>query len=275
MRAPLTPTQGLSTLDGAARVLYTLLANESDHNTPALYGVSLATGAVVSTTAVPGIVNGDAIGAGQALGLVRESGDVVVAGSDAAGSTAFFLATPATGAVRLVGTLNATLYGLAASCSHIAHVPASNTLFFGGYANDASYTRLVLSMDVATGAVRHSANPEGHEITGFSYDAATGNVVGLGSHGSSEETIIAQLNVANRTVSSLGAVPQYPYSAAGLEALDAAGGTLSWVGGPDYNTPFYLIVNRLSAGVPVASTAEVCASFDSCSLLTLDFDAAT
>ena len=268
--APLAPTQGLSAIDSGARVLYTILANESARNRPALYGVSLVTGAVVSITALP-IVNGDSIGAGQALGLIRATGDVVVVGTDAAGNTSFYLATPASGAVRPIATLDASL-GLAPSCSHVAHDPASNALFFGGYANDAEYTRLALRMEVSTGAVERIANPEGRRISGYSFDAVSGNVVGLGSHGPNDDMIIAQLSTTNLSVSSLGAVPEFAYSASGLEALDAAGGTLTWVGGNDTTTPFFLVVNELSAGVPVASAAEVCKTFDSCALLTLDFD---
>jgi len=94
---------------------------------------------------------------------------------------------------------------------------------------------------------------------------------GLGSRGADEEIIVAQLSPQNRTVSSLGAVPEYVYSASGLEALDAAAGTLAWLGGNDTDTPFYLVVNALTPGAPVVSAARVCATFDSCDLLTLDY----
>ena len=268
--ASLAPTQGLSTLDSTAHVLYTILANEDAANKPFLFGVSLATGAVVATVPLP-LVNGDSIGAGQVLGLVRASGDVIVGGSNAAGDVAFYIVTPAAGAVRMVAKINATELQISPSCSHVAHDPAANAIFFGGIRN-SDYARLVLRIELSTGSLKRISNPEDHRIYGYGYDEVTGNVVGLGSHGASEETIIAQLSTTNFTVSSIGAIPAYPYSASGLEALDAARGTLTWVGGASVDAPFSLIVNELAAGAPVASAAEVCKTFESCNLLTLDFD---
>jgi len=267
--ASFTPTQGVSAVDAAARVLYTILTDEHAHNKPSLYGLSLTTGAIVTAVPLP-LVNGDSIGEGQVIGLVRATGDVIVAGSDDKGGVGVYAVTPASGSIRVVAELNASAVQISPGCSHVAHDPATNELFFGGY-DTGDYSRLILRVNLATGALKRIANPEGHRISGFSFDEVTGTVVGLGSRGEDEEIILAQINTTSLATTVFGAVPSVADSSSGLEALDAAAGTLTWLGGNDTDTPFSLIVSELRAGAPVASSVEVCATFDSCDLLTLDF----
>jgi len=152
----------------------------------------------------------------------------------------------------------------------VTHDPVTNELFFGGY-DSVDYSRLILRVNLATGALKRVANPEEHEISGFSFDEMTGTVVGLGSRGENEEIILAQINTTSLETTVFGAISSIIYSSSGLEALDASAGTLTWLGGNDTDTPFFLVVNELKPGAPIASSFEVCRSFDSCDLLTLDF----
>jgi len=124
---------------------------------------------------------------------------------------------------------------------------------------------------LASSALTRIANPEAHEISGFSFDDVTGTVVGLGSRGENDEIVLAQINTTSLATTVFGAVPSIVYSSSGLEALDAAAGTLTWLGGNDTDTPFSLVVSELKPGAPIASSVEVCKTFDSCDLLTLDF----
>jgi len=149
----------------------------------------------------------------------------------------------------------------------------SPALIFGGLDPRAPYERLVLRLTLSgagSGKLKRADNAAAHRILTFSTDARTGDIVGLGSRGDAEETIVARLQPANLTTEVVGAMPTLTVSLDGLAALDSERDALVWVGAEDASKPFFLVSDSLAPGAPEISRVQVCASLEQCPLWSID-----
>ena len=269
------PGQGLAVLDPAAGQLLAILGDEHARNAPSLFFFDLATGDVASVLPLP-FVSGDTIGAGQLVSLAPSPGEALVGGFLATGEQVLGAVDRKSGAFREIGRLNATTEEIAIGCSRGAlgvDGDGASALVFGGLDPRPPYKRLVLRLTLSgahAGKLTRADNSDSHQISSYSSDARTGDIVGLGSRGQEEETIVARLPPGNLTAAVIGAVPSLTVSLAGLAALDSANSALAWVGAVDADHPFFLIFNSLAPGAPELSRAEVCVSLEKCPLWSID-----
>jgi len=269
------PGQGLAVLDAAAGQLLAVLGNERARNAPSLFAFDLATGDVASVLALP-FVSGDTIGVGQLVALAPSPGEALVGGFLATGEQVIGAVDRTSGAFREIGRLNATTEEIAITCSRGALAvdgDGAHALLFGGLDPRGSYERLVLRLTLSgvnAGKLTRADNAASHRILTYSANARSGDIVGLGSRGDAEETIVVRLQPGNLTTAVIGAVPALSVSLDGLAALDAANNALVWVGAADADKPFFLVSNSLAPGAPEISRVQVCVSFEKCPLWSID-----
>ena len=263
------PSQGLSVLDTERAILYTILAESFHNNQPSLVSIILSTGIVKNIIPLP-LVNGVSIGMGQVIALIPSSGDILVAGTNVEQNEAIYRVNPSNGTIHLITTLNASIATIAPTCAVGAYDPIDNTLYIGADGPAPNYDRLALRIDIPNGTMKKIRNPESGQILSYFYNTITDTIVGLGSKGAKEETIIAQLFTTNNTIAIIGTIPSLLYDIAGFQAVNITANTLAWIGSANADGPYSLVVNSLHPGAPIVSQAEICKTLEDCNILTWD-----
>lgn len=259
-------TQGLSVLDPARGEMLTILADTRDHNNPSLFRFSLETGNITGVVPLP-IKNGDTIGIGQIIALApAATSEVLIGGSLASGAVVIGAVDCASGAFRVISSLNSSREEIEVGCSVGSLDVGQGALYLGGVAPDPPYARFVLRVNLTDGAVSRVVNPAAHRISSYALDSTTGLIVGLGSHGQQEEIIVASLDTRNETVSVIGAVPLkvLQYNLDGIVALDTTRQELVWLGASNSDGPWDLVTTALTSGAPITSQVHLCATLGEC-----------
>ena len=166
--------QGLSTIDAAGGVFYSILFDLSTSK-PMLTGLSLSSGAIVSSVAVPFTEEGF-IGVGQWLAF--EGQRVIVGGQSATQSHLVGTLDPVKGGYKPVAELNASLLDVLGGC-HAAYVKSSNEVLIQ-LGTQTPPAINVYAIDLTSGKVRVSEQTAAANIVTLSYDQSTDIVVGLG-----------------------------------------------------------------------------------------------
>jgi hypothetical protein len=166
--------QGLSTIDAAGGIFYSILFDLSTSK-PMLTGLSLASGAVVSSVAVPFTEEGF-IGVGQWLAF--EGQRVIVGGQSATQTHLVGTIDPVKGGYKQIVALNASLLDVLGGC-HAAYVKSSNEVLIQ-LGTQTPPAINVYAIDVTSGKVRVSEQTAAANIVTLSYDQTTDIVVGLG-----------------------------------------------------------------------------------------------
>jgi len=263
-----SPSQGLSALDSSKGILYTILADTRiSGNRPFLFSISLSSGSVLGEPFPLPFTDGNVIGVGQVISLLPSTGEVIVGASSADNGYAnFYLINSTTGSSRIFASINASVASIAPDTDYAAHL--NGFLYVDTYGPDDN--RLILRVDVETGAAIVYPNDLSFRISSFSIDGET--LVGLGSLGDTEKIIIARFFPSNGTIVSIGSVPQYLYTIGNLNARGENTDVLAWIGLQDTEYPCYIILSSLSDGAKNLSQAIICESFEKCPFWSFDYD---
>lgn len=255
--------QNLAALD-AARGVYYFVGFDPSSPTPRLIGLSLSTGAVVSSVALP-FVEEAFVGVGQLLAWASDLGLAVMTGQTA-------------DQTHLIGTVNATsgAWTQVASISRAdddvlggsaAYIPGAQTFIFNLGAQNGTVIDN-FAVDLKTGSVRNGTNTQMGNIESMSYNYADGMVYGLGLHivGNDWNRSIVVMDPATLEITEVGQVPGFGIESGGIGTVDVAGDSLWWIGmqAPYVaNTPLYLIQCSLK-DASVKSSAQICDSDPQC-----------
>jgi hypothetical protein len=261
MAAKYAQAQGLSTIDVAGGIFYSILYDLSTSK-PMLTGLSLATGAVVSSIAVPFAEEGF-IGVGQWLAFAGPK--VIVGGQSATQTHLMGTIDPVKGGYKQFASLNASLLDVLGGC-HAAYVKSSSEVLIQLGTQGPPAAINVYAIDVATGAVRVSVQTEAANIVTLSYDATTDIVVGLGIQvaGSKLQRTISSLDPKTLKVTTVGKTNAEVIESGGISAYNSDSKGLYWIGDKTGNDDFYLVQNSVLAGAKVLSTGDLCANDAAC-----------
>jgi hypothetical protein len=255
--------QNLAALDNVNGIYY-FVGFDPSSPTPRLIGLSLSTGAVVSSVTLP-FVEEAFVGVGQLLAWASDLGLAVMTGQTA-------------DQTHLIGTVNATsgAWTQVASISRAdddvlggsaAYIPGEQTFIFNLGAQNGTVIDN-FAVDLKTGSVRNGTNTQMGNLESMSYNAADGKVYGLGLHidGNAWNRSIAVMDPATLEITEIGQVPGFGIESGGIGTVDVAGNSLWWIGMQSPytpNAPFFLIQTSLQ-DASVKSSAQICDSDPTC-----------
>jgi hypothetical protein len=259
----LLQAQELSTIDEKAGVLYSILYDDKADK-PMFTGISLSTGAVVSSVPVP-FAESSFVGVGQLVAWEPTSARLIAGGQLANQSHVIGLVDPKSGAWEQVAMLNSTWLDVLGGA--VTYIPPINSLAF----QLGTQTSIdVFLLDMATGAITEvdQSYANGANVETMDYDPVSQTVYGLGilPSGSTFERSIVALHPSNKTITVVGPVKAYGIESGGIAAINVGARGLYWVGqktGASPNDPFYLVCNSL-VNASVLSAAELCTSDPTC-----------
>lgn len=253
---PYAQAQQLSCVD-AARGIFFFLGYDRSTGKPALVGLSLASGATVSTTPLPEFYDQTYVGIGQYVATQPNSPRVFVGGQDASRNHIVGLVDPASGAFEVLGNFSAGLRDVFGGTS--VFVPATGELWF-------ELDLDIFVLNVETRAVTVIPVNASYEILGMNLDDRSGLVYGLGGGpGQGVRTVVA-LDPARRTITPVGSVPGYAMQMGGMTAYDPVARSVFWIAqqtGADSSAPWWLVQNSIDGG-GVLSAAPICVAGGVC-----------
>ncbi len=253
--SPYLTAQQLSCVD-AARGIFYYIGYSRDTQSPYLLGLSLASGAALSTTPLP-FFDGQYIGIGQYLAVEPASASVFVGGQDANRNHIMGLVAPGSGKFEVLANLTSSLRDVfGGTC---VFVPATNELWF-------ELDLDIMILNLATRKVEVLPVSADYEILGMNLDPGSGVVVGLGGGpGQGVRTVVA-LHPANRTITVTGQVPAYAMQMGGIVAYDWVAKSVFWIAqrtDADPSSQWYLVQNE-AAGGRTLSAAPLCGNGQLC-----------
>ena len=245
---PFAQAQQLSCVDAPRGIFYFIgYANAQ----PALVGLSLETGATLSTTPLPELYDQTYVGIGQYVAIEPASARVFVGGQDSARNHIVGLVDPASGAFEMLANLSSSLRDVFGGTS--AYTPATNELWF-------ELDLDIMVLNLATKKVDVLPVSEAFGILGMNL-APSGLVYGLGGGpGEGVRTVVA-LDPRARSITPVGSVPDYAMQAGGITAYDSSTGGIFWLAqktGAPASAPWFLVQNSVEGG-GVMSSAPICA----------------
>jgi len=253
--------QNLAALDAAGGVYYFV---EYSGGSPALVGLSLSTGAVLSQVALP-FVEESFVGVGQLLAWAPDLGLAVLTGQTADGTHLVGTVNASSGAWTPIANVTRSdddVLGAAA-----VYIPATSDFIFNlGVSNGTEIANVAVNL--VTGAVRFGDNTQAGNLESMSLNTRDGKVYGLSLHivGQGFNRSISVMDPATLAIREIGIVAGYGIESGGIGTVDAAAQTLFWIGmAAPYvpNSPLFLVQVRL-ADATVVSAAQLCASDAEC-----------
>lgn len=254
---PYAQAQQLSCVD-AQRSIFYFIGYDQATSTPNLIGLSLTTGATLTTTPLPSFYDGTYVGIGQYIAVQPSSPRVFVGGQDVSRNHIVGLVDPASGAFEVLANLTSSLRDVFGGTS--VFVPATNELWFE---LDVDIMILDLATRAITAVIPVNAS---YEILGMNLDARSGLVYGLGGGpGQGVRTVVA-LDPQLRTITPVGAVPAYAMQMGGMTAYDPVARSVFWIGqetGGASDAPWFLVQVSVDGG-RVLSAAPICVAGGVC-----------
>lgn len=254
--------QGLSTIDPDSATIFAI-AYDTKLHVPVLLSTPLATGVASPVLQLPFGEDTDAIGAGQVMSFIPESGLVVVGGVVKSGSTELATVLPNGQNYTAFATLPANV-SASLDTSQAVYFPSTQTLVVLVVGVNPPYDRLFAAVSVRTGAVK--LLPNGHEprVDTVDIDPTTGDAFGLGTIGGATDEstrVTVRLAAADLQASVVGVVQGYSDSLGGYSALDTTSHSLYWLGAESGNDDgFYILNIALNHNATVLSAGLACAS---------------
>jgi hypothetical protein len=247
--------QQLSCVD-ADRGIFYYIGYSQQSQAPYLLGLSLATGAALTTTRLP-FFDQTYIGVGQYLAVEPASASVFVGGQDANRNHIMGLVAPSDGHFELLCNLTSSLRDVFGGAS--VFVPETNELFF-----ELDLDIMILSL--ATRKVEVLPVSAGYEILGMTRDPSSGAVVGLGGGpGQGVRTVVA-LHPANRSITVTGQVPDWAMQMGGITAYDWTAKSIFWMAqrtNADPASQWFMVQNAVDGGRTL-SAAPLCGNGQLC-----------
>lgn len=261
LAATYAQAQGLSTIDVAGAVFYAILYDLKT-SAPMLVGLSLSTGAVVSSVAVPFAEMGF-IGVGQYLAFVGPR--VIVGGQSAAQTHLLGTIDPVKGGYKQFAELNATLLDVLGG-AHAAYVKSSDEVLIQLGMQGPPASIQVFAVNVTTGKFRVTDETDTKNCVTLSYDSVHDRVVGLGIEvvGGKLQRIISELNPATLAITTLGKTSAEVIESGGISAYNSKTNGLYWIGDKTGNDDFFLVQNTAATGAAVISTGDLCKQDAAC-----------
>lgn len=255
--------QQLSCMDEKHGILYAIFYDETK-NAPMFTGISLTTGAIVSSVPVP-FAESSFIGVGQFMAWDPLSAQLLAGGQVANQSHIIGWVNPTTGAWTHLSTVPSTYLDVLGGA--VTFSETMGDLFFQLGTNTSIN---IFSLNVKTGALKQfdQSYTDGHNLETMDFDVVSGNVYGLGilPSGNTFERTIVVLYPQNMTMAVVGKVEKYGIESGGIAAL-AVGQSLFWIAqktGAAPADPFYLIQNSLKDASVISVSAELCTSDPTC-----------
>lgn len=253
--SPYQAEQQLSAVD-ADRGIFYYIGYSQQSQSPYLLGLSLATGATLTTTPLP-FFDQTYVGVGQYLAVEPASASVFVGGQDASRNHIMGLVAPGTGEFQVLCNLTSALRDVFGGAS--VFVPETGELWF-----ELDLDIMILTL--ATKRVEVLPVSASFNILGMTRDPSSGVVVGLsGGPGQGVRTVVA-LHPATRTIAVTGEVPGYGMQMGGITAYDWAAKSVFWMAqkaGADPQSQWYMVQNEASGGRTL-SAAPLCGNGQLC-----------
>ena len=246
--------QNLAALDALNGIYYFV---GYDAATPTLVGLSISTGAVVSSVSLP-FAEMAFIGVGQSLAWASDLGLAVLTGQTADKTHIVGTVNVTSGKWTQKAKISNTDYDvLGASC---AYIPGGTFIFNLGVTNGTVIANF--AVDLATGKVRTADTNDKSNIESMSYNVLDKMIYGLGLHivGGGWTRSIVRLDPTTLAITELGLVTDYGIESGGIGTVDAAAHSLWWIGmkAPYVpNTPLFLVQSSLVDGSTISS-AQLC-----------------
>ena len=251
--------QGLTTIDLKKGIFYAIFYVQAT-SAPALVGLSLEDGSVVSTTPLPFTELGF-VGVGQFLAFNGATGQAIVGGQDGAQVHHFGTITPGGNDYKEFSSMNTSYIDVLGGCSAV-YVPATDSVVVQLGFNPPSGVEINLySISLATGAINTLLEQGDANIeTLADYDNVTGHVFGLGISvaGSTLQRLIVDFDPVNMTITTVGKVSVDTIESGGISAFNSKARSVYWIGDVSGNDEFYLIQNAVSSGAQVLSHGALC-----------------
>ena len=258
--------QGLSTLDARGAVFYAVLYDEATRR-PMLTGLSLATGLVVSSAALPFVEPvSPQVGVGLWLAFADARARVLAGGQDASGDHVMGEVDPRSGDFREFARVNASAHNDVGCACEAAYVEATDEVFFQmGEHAPLPYGIYVYAASVATGAVRWTGQTSAANLVTLSFAADADAIVGLGINyaGAALQRTVSRLDPPSLKISVVGNVSAELIASCGIAAYDSAARAIAWIGDKTGNDEFALVRSSV-VDASLVSAADLCATDADC-----------
>ena len=258
--------QGLSTLDAAGAVFYSVLYDEATR-TPMLTGLALATGAVVSSVALPFVEPvTPQVGVGLWLAFCAATGRVLAGGQDASQAHVMGAVDPRSGDFRRFASINASAHNNVGCACEAAYVPSTDEVVLQlGTHSPLPAGIDIFAVNVGTGAVRFTGQSASRNIVSLSYAADADVVVGLGINfaGGALQRTVSRLDPLSLRIDVVGNVSAETIASCGIAAYNSATRGLYWIGDRTGNDAFELVQSSV-ADASLISTGALCATDPEC-----------
>jgi hypothetical protein len=265
--------EGLSTIDTSSATLF-LIALDLEQRTPVLLSVPLATGVAFPVLQLPFSEDFDAIGAGQVMSFIPESGLVIVGGVRPDGSTQLATVDPTgqkyTAFADLPNNVSVSL-----GTSQAVYFPSTRKLAILVVGANPPYPRLVAVVSLQSGAVAYVPNGMNPRIDTIDYDPLTGDAFGLGTFGATDDAcdrVTVRLTADGLTATVVGTIHGYCDSLGGFSTLDSDDRSIWWLGAVAGNDDSFFALNvALNENATVLSSGLICTSSISGCPLTFEY----
>jgi hypothetical protein len=264
---------GLSTIDTSSATIF-LIALDLEQRAPVLLSLPLATGVAFPVLQLPFFEDFDAIGAGQVMSFVPESGQVIVGGVGPNGSTQLATVDPSSKKFTAFANLPNNV-SVALDTSQAVYFPSTRKLVILVVGSNPPYSRQFAEVTLQTGAVEYMPNGMNPRVDTIDFDPVTGDAFGLGTYGSTDDAcdrVTVRLSASGLRASVVGTVLGYCDSLGGFSALDPDDRSLWWLAAHSGNDDgFYSLNIALDANASVLSAGLVCTSSLSGCPLTFEY----